>query len=273
MTENKRDEWRKFKTGEIYNGDNTIMTDFIQSDSVDLVVTSPPYDNLRTYNSCSDLWTFDKFKKLVPKLYRVMKPGGVIVWIVNDATVNGSETGTSFKQALYFKESGFNLADTMIYEQTGTGAKGSNKLYFQNFEYMFIFSKGKHKTFNLIKDVKNKRHGAICTRGRLHKDGSVKDSVSRIVPEFSRRSNIWRYHAGNNGDYKSGHPAVFPEKLVKDHIITWSNENDIVFDPFMGSGTVAQKAIELNRRWIGIEYNREYFENSIVRINKTYDRE
>jgi DNA modification methylase len=239
------------------------------SDSVDLTVTSPPYDNLRTYNG----FTFD-FEGIAQELYRVTKDGGVIVWIVGDATVKGSETGTSFRQALYFKEIGFNLHDTMIYQKLGGGAKGSNYCYWQQFEYMFVLSKGKPKALNLIHDKKNEWFGTKAGKlaGR-NVDGSIKKDrshVSKDVKEFSKRGNVWIIDSGfmkSTSDkiaYK--HPAIFPESLAKDHIISWSNEGDTVLDCFMGSGTTGKIAKQLNRNFIGIEISQEYLDIAKERI-------
>ena len=233
-------------------GDSAEVLAGFPSDYIDLTVTSPPYDNLREYNG----FEFD-FEAIAKQLYRVTKPGGVVVWVVGDATVNGSETGTSFRQALYFMECGFNL-ETMIYEQAGTGAKGSNYYYWQSFEFMFVFSKGQPKTSNRIADTKNLRAGAICTKGRISPSGFEKDNKRRVVPKYSIRSNVWRYQVGNNGDDSTNHPAPFPEALAQDHILSWSNPGDLVLDPFGGSGTTGKKAKELGRDFIMIDSSLEY---------------
>lgn len=253
--------FQDIKNGRFYLGDCLEVMKEIPDGVIDLTVTSPPYDDLRTYNG----YSFD-FENIAKELYRITSEGGVVVWIVNDATKNGSESGTSFRQALYFMECGFNLADTMIYEAAGTGAKGSNRLYWQGFEFMFVFSKGKHKKFNPIEDVANKKAGCTNTKGRVNKNGEEKDTKRRTTKDFSKRSNIWRYLAGNNGDYKTGHPAVFPEALARDHIISWSNEGDLVFDPFGGSGTTACACIDLNRRWVLCEISEEYANKAVERI-------
>ncbi len=239
----------------IHCGDNCEIMRQMQSESVDLVVTSPPYDDLRTYGGHG--WDF---YGVAWNLKRILKPGGVIVWVVSDATKDGSETGTSMRQALHFQTLGLNLHDTMVYEKAGTGACGSNLAYWQCWEYMFVLSKGRPKTVNRIADVQNIRAGAVCTKGRIAADGTEKDARRRIVPEMSVRTNLWRYQVGNNGDDSTDHPAVFPERLPKEHIISWTNPGDIVLDPFSGSGTTVKAAKELNRRFIGIEVNPEYVE-------------
>ena len=245
---------------ELYNGDCLEVMDKLIKDGikVDLTVTSPPYDNLRTYGETL-AWNETIWKGVIERLYKITKEGGVVVWVVGDATVKGSETGTSFKQALYFKECGFNLHDTMIYSKTGM-KNPSNNRYHQTFEYMFIFSKGKLKTFNPIKDRKNKYVGIYGGEHSLRK-------------EYGMRFNVWKYANGGNNSSKDkiafSHPAVFPEQLANDHILSWSNENDIVFDPFMGSGTTGKMALLNNREFIGIEKVDEYFEIAKERIENT----
>jgi DNA modification methylase len=248
----------------IYNQDCLEGMKLLDDNSIDLTVTSPPYDNLRTYNGFS--WDFEGIAK---ELYRVTKEGGVVVWIVGDATIDGSETGTSFRQALYFKEIGFNLQDTMIYEKNGAGAVGSNKCYIQNFEYMFVFSKGKINTFNLIRDRKNKVVGKMTTntnRDKFNVDTERK-YVEIETKEYGRRFNIWKYNQTAGHDkYSKQHSAPFPEQLAQDHIISWSNEGDIVLDPFMGSGTTAKMAILNNRQYIGFELSKKYCDLANKRI-------
>ena len=242
----------------------------IDAGSVDLTVTSPPYDNLRSYNGNNELWGEHVWRDVIAELYRVTSDGGVVVWVVGDATIKGSETGTSFKQALHAMECGFKLHDTMIYKKTGGGARGSNLCYWQNFEYMFVFSKGRPKSINLICDKKNIKAGSNDSgvNGRA-KDGSKRYKKVGKVADFGRRENVWVICAGNNtADDKTDHPAVFPEQLARDHIISWSSEGDTVFDPFMGSGTTGKMAKLLNRRFIGIELDQGYFDIAKQRINE-----
>lgn len=249
-----------------------VMQDLISKGiKVDLTVTSPPYDNLRTYNGTCN-WNFDIFKQAAQCLYDITADGGVIVWVVGDATINGSETGTSFRQALYFKEIGFNLHDTMIYSKGGQGgAKGSHYCYTQSFEYMFVLAKGKPKCVNLIKDRENKYKEAKKSTCR-RKDGSLL-SFETTGHRFSKRLNIWEIRGGymvSSSDKCSFlHPATFPEQLANDHIISWSNEGDLVLDCFMGSGTTGKMAVLNNRRFIGIEKVDEYFDIAKKRIEDT----
>jgi DNA modification methylase len=233
----------------LFNESNLDTMKRIPDSFIDLTVTSPPYDDLRTYNGYSF-----PFEDIAKELYRVTKEGGVLVWVISDATVQGNESGTSFKQALYFKEIGFNLHDTMIWIKDGGGAVGSNKCYTQNFEYMFVFSKGKIKTTNLIYDKPNASFGKDKSGvGRRLVTGEHKIEKRKPSAEFSRRNNYW-YISPQKGE----HPAVFPEALAKDHILSWSNENDIIYDPFAGSGTTGKMAILNKRKCIMSEISTEY---------------
>lgn len=256
------------KNYELWLGDCVEEIKNIPDNTIDLTVTSPPYDNLRTYNGNIKHWSFEKFKEIAKELYRVTKDGGVVVWIVGDATVNGSETGTSFRQALHFMDCGFNLHDTMIWEKPTFTATGSLRVrYAPVFEYMFVFSKGKPKTFNPIKDKQNvsagrKIHGTI-----RQKDGSTKKQscIGNEIQEFGQRHNIWKICPEKSNKNRK-HPAVFPEQLANDHIISWSNEGDIVLDCFMGSGTTGISALNNGRKFIGIEIDENYFNMSKSRM-------
>jgi len=237
----------------------------IEDNFVDLTVTSPPYDNLRDYNG----YSFD-FEGIAKELFRVTKEGGVVVWVVGDATVKGSETGTSFKQALYFKEIGFNLHDTMIWKkQTFTDTGSLRVRYGSVFEYMFIFSKGKIKKFNPIKDRKNKlpnakKHGSI-----RQKDGTTKpqSSIGKKANIYGQRFNVWEINT-EVSNLKRKHPAQFPEQLAQDHIISWSNKGDLVLDPFNGSGTTTKMAKILGRDYIGIEISQKYCDIANKRLEQ-----
>lgn len=225
----------------IYNEDCLETMARMPDSFVDMVLTSPPYDNLREYNG----YSFD-FEQIAKELHRITKPDGIIVWVVGDATNKGSESGTSFKQALHFMELGFKLHDTMIYQKNSPAypARADSNRYTQIFEFMFVFAKGSVKK-QLICDKPNKYAG--------HKDFSGK--LKNPVPDFSPRNNIWKYITSFNG-WK--HPAPFPEALAMDHILSWSAEEELIYDPFMGSGTTAVAAKKLNRKYIGSEISKEY---------------
>ena len=247
-----------------YNIDCLEGLKLLSNDSIDLIVTSPPYDGIRKYNG----YYFD-FENIVKEIYRTIKPGGVVVWVVGDQTKNGSETGTSFRQALTFLNEGFKLHDTMIYEKNTSSfpARRNGNRYTQIFEYMFIFGKGKPKTANLICDKANKWAGYTNWGKNTKRDADNDLKVTsdiKPVPDFSPRNNIWKYQV--NGGYATkdkiahNHPAIFPDKLAEDHILTWSNEGDIVLDIFAGSGTTLKMAKLNNRRYLGFEISEEYCE-------------
>jgi len=237
----------------IYTGDNVAALKTFPDTCIDLVVTSPPYDNLRTYGGHT--WDFDGVAR---ELTRVLKPGGVIVWVVADATVNGSETLTSMRQAIHFKDvCGLRVHDTMIWEKTGSGAIGSQLCYAQNYEYAFVFSKGRPSAINLIQDRENKvKSGNVKVNGGIGADG--KSASVRVVERkpMGKRTNIWRI----NQQIGSEHPAPFPLDLARDHILSWSSDGDVVLDPFAGSGTTCLAARDAGRRYVGIEINSEYVE-------------
>lgn len=256
---------------QLYNGDCLDLMKDVPDGSVDLTVTSPPYDNLRTYKGNIEQWNFEKFKAIAKELYRVTADGGVVVWIVADATINGSETGTSFRQALHFMDCGFNLHDTMIWEKPTFTATGSLAVrYAPVFEYMFVFSKGKPKTFNPIKDKPNVSAGRKINGTIRQKDGRTKKQscIGNEIQALGQRHNVWKICQEKSNKNRK-HPAVFPEQLAKDHIISWSNEGDTVLDCFMGSGTTGVACMNTGRNFIGIELDESYFNIAKQRIEQS----
>jgi len=255
----------------LLHGDCKNLLKNIKSNSIDLVVTSPPYDNLRTYNNQKP-FTFEDFKEIASELNRVLEYGGTIVWVVGDAVLKGSESGTSFRQALYFKDIGFNIHDTMIYQKCGFQFPMTNR-YQQVFEYMFVFTKGRPKTFNPIKDRENKCAGEKLKGSERQRDGSLTLKRIKSVSKFGTRTNIWQINNGymktTTDKYAFEHPAMFPEQLAEDHILSWSNQQDTVLDPFMGAGTTGKASMKLNRNFIGIELDKSYFKISQKRINQS----
>lgn len=243
----------------IYNQDCLSLMAEMPDKFVDMVLTSPAYDKLRTYNNTCN-WNFEIFQSIAKELFRILKDGGVIVWVVGDATVNGSETGSSFKQALYFKELGLNLHDTMIYAKSNPIPLTHNR-YEQQFEYMFVLSKRKPKTFNPLLE-KCKTAGNIQPKRTFWQTADNEERTlahsNKEVKDTKFRYNIWTYSVGVTKGNK--HPAPFPEQLANDHILSWTNENDLVYDCFMGSGTVAKMAVLNKRNYIGSEINTEYCE-------------
>jgi site-specific DNA-methyltransferase (adenine-specific) len=228
---------------------------------LDFVITSPPYDDIRNYNG----FTFE-FEDIARQLFRVMKEGAVMIWVVADATINGCESGTSFKQALKFIEIGFRLHDTMIYYKNNPMPQTGNR-YHQHFEYMFCLSKGSPKTFNPITE-KTKYNGLANMKNRGKRGELLYEKIERTSEK--KVGNVFCYSVGGGISTKDkiayNHPAIFPENLVKDQIKSWTNEADLVYDPFMGSGTTAKVAQLMNRRWIGSEISTQYVEIAEQRI-------
>ena len=232
---------------------------------VDAVVTSPPYDNLREYGE-----TFDglDWEPVIYQIATMLHKGGVCVWNVADATVNGSETGTSFRQALYAKSCGLNIHDTMIYIKENVNFPESIR-YFSGFEYMFVFSNGRPKTFNPIKDRRNKWAGSVMHGTDRQPDGSTKpiSGLGKVIQPLGMRFNYWMM---SNNQADTGHPAPMPYSMAADHIITWSNPTETILDPFMGSGTTGVACVNLGRKFIGIEREERYFDIACKRIAEAY---
>jgi site-specific DNA-methyltransferase (adenine-specific) len=253
----------------IFLGNAVEVLSKIENNSIDLTVTSPPYDNLRTYNGkikdeveYEDGFSFP-FVEMAKELYRITKKGGVVVWVVNDQVKDGGETGSSFRQALKFQEIGFKLYDTMIYHKNGAPFPETGR-YSQVFEYMIVLSKGKPKTINLLKDKPNRwaGHSNFGDPSKRQKEGDLKKVDKFTISEYGTRYNVWYINNGAGFSSKDAiafeHPAIFPESLAEDHILTWSNEGDIVLDPMAGSGTTLKMAKLNNRKYVGIDINQEY---------------
>lgn len=250
------------------------------NDFIDLTITSPPYDNLRTYKDGIDkTWGEHIWMPIIKELFRITKKGGVVVWVVNDATINGSETGTSFRQALFAMECGFNLHDTMIYQRVSPFPQYNR--YHPSFEYMFIWSKGTPKTFNCIMEKRLSKTSGSSFR---QKDGTLakpdEKAKERMInankKDETSRKNIWKYSAGSNSssdEIAFKHPAIYPELLVADHIHSWSNERELVYDPFMGSGTTAKMAHIYKRNWIGSELSQEYVDIANKRLEPYFNQQ
>lgn len=249
----------------VYVSDCLPFMQSVDSNSVDMVLTSPPYDNLRKYNG----YSFDFFP-IAKELYRIMKEGSVMVWVVGDQTVDGSETGESFRQALGFMDVGFKLHDTMIYAKDPRYAQKNR--YGSSFEYMFILSKGNPKIFNpIMRKTMNPGYNKFVTNRNY--EGEL---VSRryTSPDETPLYNIWYYSSGFMKTTKDTeayeHPAIFPDQLAVDHILSWSNPGDIVFDPFCGSGTTCKMAKRYGRNYIGCDISEKYVSIARKRIDKTF---
>lgn len=248
---------------DIYNEDCLKTMARMPDNYIDLVITSPPYGTLRTYDGAAEF----NFEAVARSLYRVLVVGGVVVWVVADQSKDWDESGESFRQALHFKEVGFKLFDTMIYHKMGSPVPETRK-YVSSFEYMFVFSKDqKPKTINLLKKHNNLA-GMVSTEGQRLPNGKMNTDMRKrkrvVINEYGIRQNVWSYTVGYNhttkDKYAYKHPAMYPEALVYDHLVSWSVEGDLVYDPFLGSGTTGKMAVLYGRRFIGSEKNSEYFE-------------
>ena len=248
----------------LYLGDAVNLLQKLPDESIDLVVTSPPYESLRTYNKTLEGWTEDKWRAIIKNLYPKIKIGGVVVWVVNDKTIDGSKSLVSFKQALWFKECGFCVNDVMIWNKPNYMPQISQPRYSDAFEYMFVFSKGKPKTFNPIKEP-TKCSGKTYNSTAKNMDGeSGRHELNYIVNSEKTKSNVWNIAVAQN---KTSHPAVFPYTIPYNHILSWTNEGDVVLDIFAGSGTTLMAAKELRRKWIGFEISKEYFDLASSRVS------
>ena len=259
-------EQKKIDLDILYNEDCLTTMNRLPENSINLIVTSPPYDDMRAYTPLP----FDKFQQIAKEMYRILKIGGIAVWVITDQVKDFDESGTSFRHALYFKDLGFKLS-TMFFEKPPRGAVGNISLYWRTVEYMFVISKDIPKTINLIKDRKNKYilKEPRSSRTRMH-DGTLQKREFKPYGELGRRTNIWRYNVGAGHSTKDkfayDHPATFPEKLAEDHILSWSNKNNIIYDPFMGSGTVAKMAKVNGRYFIGSEIDKKFYKIAQRRV-------
>jgi len=246
----------------IYSEDCIDLMTRMKEQSVDLTVTSPPYDILRNYNG----YDF-KFEKIAQGLLKVTKIGGIVVWVVGDKITKGNKSLTSFRQAILFQEIGFSIHDVMIYKKKNTPFMRSNA-YTNCYEFMLILSRGKVNTFNPIK-VPTVRNGQEMLPFSKGADAVNQKKLGELKKE-KVMTNIWEYAVGLNGSTKDriafGHPAIFPEKLANDHILSWSNPGDLVFDPMCGSGTTCKVAKELKRNYIGCDISDEYTKIAKERI-------
>lgn len=256
---------QKIQINNIYQADCVKLMQSIDDNFVDLTVTSPPYDDLRNYKGFSF-----EFHKIAKELYRITKKGGVVVWVVGDKIKKGNKSLTSFRQALYFQEIGFNVHDVMIYKKKNTPFMRSNA-YTNGYEFMFIFTKGSPKTFNPLKE-KTVRQGLEMMPFNKKADGINKKTLRELKAEKTL-TNIWEYAVGMGGTTSDKiafkHPAVFPEKLAEDHILSWTNEKDLVFDPMVGSGTTCKMAMLNGRNYLGCDLSEEYVNIANERLKMT----
>jgi len=255
---------------EILEGNCVDILKLQKENSVALTITSPPYDNLRNYSG----YLFD-IDAIAEHLFRVTKDGGIVVWVVGDATVKGSETLSSFKHAIKFVEIGFNLHDTMIFEKINPIPQIYCKRYNNLFDYMFVFSKGSVDTHNAIRIPT--KHANLELGSTTYKNYSANEQkrtkLAKPVKDTKIKGNIWKYVVGKKKEDQEAkeHSAPFPCALARDHIISWSNEGDLVLDPMCGSGTTGREAVLLNRKFLGIDISKEYCALTERRIRNALD--
>jgi site-specific DNA-methyltransferase (adenine-specific) len=260
----KTTNWPEGFVNKVICGDCLEVMKEIPDNAIDLTVTSPPYGDLRDFKG----FTFD-FEKIACELFRVTNKGGVVVWVVNDQIKKGSKSGDSFRQALGFLEVGFNLHDVMIYQKNNPFVVCKYR-YTQCFEFMFILTKGRPNTFAPLTQ-KNKCAGQHRKTTRRGKNNITTQRSQVTIRDVRPKDNIWQYQIGfmhvtkDRIAYK--HPAIFPEQLADDHIVSWSNPGDIVLDPMCGAGTTCKMAKINGRNFIGIDCAEEYCEIAKKRVD------
>lgn len=249
-------------------GDAADILKRIPSDSIDLVVTSPPYDDLRNYNGYSvDLHIVGT------QLYRVLKNGGIVAMVIQDSTKNYGKSLTSFRTIVDWCDNiGFKLFETCIYHKNGTeGAWWKNRFRVDH-EYMPIFLKGdKPQYFNKEPLKIPSKHGGkvMSGSGNRRTDGTTTPIVRREINPMKCRGTVWDYlMAGDKNPLKRKHPAVFPDKIPFDFIQCFCPEEGVVLDPFVGCGSTAVMAKVLDRNYIGIDISKEYCDLAEERIKK-----
>lgn len=250
----------------LYNGDSEEVLKGLPDECIDLVITSPPYDDLRKYNGIGAMWNRDKFQSIADQLVRVLKPGGVIVWNVYDKTEKGTKSGTSLEQCLYFRDKGLNINDYMIWRKTNPLPVVKQPRYNPCFEFMFVLSKGKPKTFNPIQ-IPTKSGGKHYKSTAKNMGGeNGRRMLDYHVNSYMTDYNVWNMPVAPNKEvyhidgHEVKHPAVFPLQLPVRHVLTWSNPGDTVLDPFAGSGTTMVASKMHGRPCIGIELDKTYCE-------------
>lgn len=237
---------------------------------IPLTVTSPPYDKLRMYDGHA--LPFELFQLVACELYRVTMPRGVIVWVVQDGTdKNGSETGTSFRQREFFKNLGMSAHATMIMKVNACRFP-NNRRYCQQFHYAFVLSKGKPRVINVLRDSANQHPGDVVKHSHRSKDGKL---VTCLMPHkrlaaYGYRGNVWDYKVGNGQTTKDrfafNQTALMPELMAEDHILSWSNPGDLVFDPMCGAATTCKMALLNHRKFLGMEIHQTYWEIACKRM-------
>jgi site-specific DNA-methyltransferase (adenine-specific) len=235
---------------------------------IPLTVTSPPYDKLRRYGG--QRWSFETFEKVARQLFRLTMPGGVVLWVVQDGTVDGSLTGTSARQWLYFQQIGFDLNSVLILATRGWRSQTSR--YANQFHFGFVLSKGRPRAFHPIRDRINSTAGQRlrCSRRSASGEAVTTYNGDRRLGLHGYRANVWFYDVGGGKStkdrYASRHEALMPEQMARDLIISWSRPGDLIFDPFCGAATTCKMALLSHRHYLGIEAHALYYRLALRRM-------
>lgn len=259
----------EFELNEIYCIDCVEGMKKIPDNSVDIVVTSPPYDGIRDYNG----FNFD-LHETGRGLIRILKEGGIVAMVIQDQTKNFGKTLTSFKTIIDWCDNiGFKLFECVIYRKHGSeGAWWTNRFRVDH-EYMPIFLKGEKPQYFNKENLKvpSIHGGKVMTgSGSRRTDGKTNARVTRPINTMKCRGTIWNYlMAGDKDPIKRQHPAPFPDQIPLDFIECFCPPGGVVLDPFMGSGSTAVAAKKLNRKYIGFDTSEEYIKIAHARLRNT----
>lgn len=260
-----------YKLNEVYCGDCVKLMKLLPDSTIDLVVTSPPYDKIRDYNGSIH---FD-LHKTGQEIFRVLKSGGIAVMVIQDQTKNFGKSLTSFKTIIDWCDNiGFKLFETIIYRKNGSEGVWWTKRFRVDHEYMPIFLKGKKPQYFNKEPLKipSKHGGKVMTgSGSRKTNGETQKTVTRAINFKKCRGTIWNYlMAGDKNPLKRKHPAVFPDKIPYDFIQCFCPEEGIVLDPFAGSGSTLVMAKKLRRSFIGFDIVPEYCELARERLKTEF---
>lgn len=238
----------------------------LASDSVDLVLFSPPYDGVRDYRGN---WTLD-LPALGSELLRVVKDGGFAVMVIADGTKNQRKSMTTFRTAVAWEDAGWSLFESVIYSRDGRPGAWWATRFRVDHEHILMFYKGKRPRPVTHHDglrVPSKHAGKKWTGTQRLTDGTLVKTSATVAADKCR-GTIWHYATSNSegNRTKAKHPATFPDALARDVILALSAPGDVVYDPMMGSGTSVVIAAQEGRRWLGNDFFAEYVEIAQQRL-------
>lgn len=258
----------KLPRNQVINTDNRKGLKSLPDDSIPLTVTSPPWDDVRIYGDGTlTPWNANVFREVADQLWRVTAQGGVVCWHVGEQIQNGSESGTSSEQRLYFRDLGFRLWQTLIVE-TMAGHTHKHR-YGGAIQYIFVLTKGKPKTVNLLRDRPNKHAGNVHGFFKRDAHGKIHSQTQVVVAEYGVRGPVWKYFPRKAKDEEARqHPAPMDETISRDLIRSFSEPGNLVLDPFAGSGTTLKWAMTFGRYYLGFEAVEEYFQLAKRRLER-----